>query len=203
MAIDQIYKRLSIFLMLFAFLLVGTPLSAENILIIEPSSFIVSAKKPGVIIDVPSKNGDLVEHQQKLVAVANNYEITTNYRAEIEGVINQYGENIVPGAKVQTGDFLVELLEPNIKVLITFDGPKDKRTKFDETQNICCLTINEKPFEISLVEIKKVKDDQVYVFDLMLPRNQVLDFVNSIEHVKNKIEFNYLVNENTSGVLKD
>jgi hypothetical protein len=129
----------------------------------EPASTIIIARNTGEVIKVFLKKGDYVTQQSVLLSIKNDESII-DVESTSEGIILQFGKSVQHGFNVDSGDFLVEIQDSQLKGILSIKKDSLDVKPFKTGLVYCCMKLDNLDLYIQINNQRITNDKTTYFF---------------------------------------
>jgi DNA-directed RNA polymerase beta' subunit len=147
-----------------------------SIQLAEPTSTIVIARREGEVENIYFKEGSYVTGKSIVLSIKNDFS-TTEVVAMFDGTIKQYGSSIKQGSHVDSGDFLVEILDGKLRGRLMVKNALLDMTRMFENEIYCCLKLGDKMVNIQIDDIRDSKDIKIYFFSIDTQEKKIYELI--------------------------
>lgn len=170
------HSSLALALLFVTFCTLLARANATQVRISEPESSIVIARQAGNVITIAVKEGDTVDNGSVILVMKNTLG-TSELITKAAGVVKHLGPQVVIDKVITPGNFIVEIEEPFINGVLSFDSSNTTRLLMEVGRDYCCLQLGELALTVDIIKVYKTNAATVYFFTVPLESSELKKIV--------------------------
>jgi hypothetical protein len=170
------HSSLALALLFVTFCTLLARANATQVRISEPESSIVIARQAGNVITIAVKEGDTVDIGSVILVMKNTLG-TSELITKAAGVVKHLGPQVVIDKVITPGNFIVEIEEPFINGVLSFDSSNTTRLLMEVGKDYCCLQLGELALTVDIIKVYKTNAATVYFFTVPLESSELKKIV--------------------------